>query len=301
MKKFYAFAAAAMVALGAFAQDGAPLYATGAGGFDNGEWNPKNPDQFEYADGVYTLEIPNLTQLKISTVAGGESGWDGFNTGVLGCSYGDEPGVAVALEAGYDANIAAPWKGDYKITVAGDLSTITLSTDTPKPEGDTPIYLRGDMNGWGATAEWQFVKVGVDSYKFEFAEGQQIAFGESFKIADADWNEINAGGDGSSIPLDFEYEVFNGGNPANMTLEEECNGVIWFRLNYEGANYLYATNDKDAEAPFFIDFSGSSVETIAAQNGAAQYFNLQGQRVANPSNGLFIVVKDGKAVKQVVK
>ncbi len=42
-----------------------------------------------------------------------------------------------------------------------------------------------------------------------------------------------------------------------------------------------------------------SVASIAAANGEAVYFNLQGVRVANPENGLFIRVQNGKAVKVV--
>lgn len=42
-------------------------------------------------------------------------------------------------------------------------------------------------------------------------------------------------------------------------------------------------------------------EINAAAQGEAQYFNLQGQRVENPANGLYIRVQNGKAEKLMVK
>lgn len=301
MKKFYALAAAAMMALAANAQNGAPLYATGAGGFVNGEWSAANPDEFVYADGVYTMEVTNLTQLKISTVVDPESGnggWDGFNSGVYGCNYGDTPGVAVTLEAGYTENIATPWKGDYTITVAGDLSTVTLSTETPAPTGPVLVYLRGDMNGWGSPAEWAMTQLSETLYKFTCADDQLIAAGDAFKFADSDWNAINCGGDGNDIDLDVETEVFNGGNPANIKLAEEWDGVVYLDLT-PGFCQVYFSNDKDAENPFG-DVEGVAGVTVE-ENAPAVYYNLQGVRVNAPEAGLYIVVKAGKSEKVLVK
>ena len=43
------------------------------------------------------------------------------------------------------------------------------------------------------------------------------------------------------------------------------------------------------------------IENIAAEDGVDQteeaWYNLQGVRVSNPSNGVYIRVKDGKAIK----
>ncbi len=311
MKKIYALAAVALMAMSANAQNGAPLYATGAGDFPGGEWAPATPSEFVYADGVYTLEITNLTQIKISTVTGASDdpeadAWTLFNGGAYDCGeegYGNKQGVAVALVANPNAqNIAAPWKGDYTITVAGDLSTITLSTETPEPTGPTPIYFRGDMNNWGNDGKevldlWKLEEFQENVYKFTCAEGQAILAGETFKIADADWNIYNVGGNNETTPLNADYQVYNGGDPANMTLEAEWNGVAYLDLRDAAESYIWFSNDKDA-LPDWDVFSG--VSNIGSEsNEAPVYFNLQGVRVANPENGLFIVVKDGKAVKVV--
>ncbi|MDE7441103.1 MAG: hypothetical protein K2M69_02925 [Muribaculaceae bacterium] len=297
MKKFYAFAAAALCAFAANAQNGAPLYATGAGPAFDPEWAPADAAEFNWDGKEYTLELEGLTQMKISTANGD---WDTFNAGVYGCNYGSEPGVAVTLEAGYESNIEAPGKGDYTVTVAGDLSTITLTAkgtiDTSFPD----VYVRGDMNGWGVEDEWK-MEVIVPETVFSITVPAPIAVGETFKFADADWNKVNVGGDGEAIMVDTETEVFNGGNPANLSLDEEFEGTIYLTLDLDGSAYVvFATSDEFK--PEWANPDDSAVSTIAADsNVAAKYFNLQGVEVANPENGLYIVVKGDKATKVLVK
>ena len=53
---------------------------------------------------------------------------------------------------------------------------------------------------------------------------------------------------------------------------------------------------------FTNENSGDGVESIEADNNAAPvYYNLQGVRVANAENGLFIVKKGNKVSKVFVK
>ena len=297
MKKFYAFAAAALCALAANAQNGAPLYATGAGPAFDPAWAPETPAEFNWDGKEYTLELEGLTQIKISTAIGT---WDEFNAGVYGCKYGDTPGVAVDLEPGYDANIEAPGTGDYTVTVAGDLSTITL---TAKGEIDTSfpdVYLRGDMTGadWAVNPAWKFDVV-VPEKVFKLTVPEAIAAGDGFKFADDAWNKVNCGSDGEAIMLDTETQVYNGGNPSNITLEEEFEGTIYLNLDLDGEAYVVFSTE-ESSVPEWADQSGiASVE--ADDNVAPVYFNLQGVKVANPENGLYIVVKGNKASKVLVK
>ncbi|MDE6927984.1 MAG: hypothetical protein K2P06_04595, partial [Muribaculaceae bacterium] len=131
MKKFYAFAAAAIATVSMNAQ----LYVVGAG--QGLAWEPATPFVVELADGAYTFDVKDLTQLKISTAMGS---WEDFNAAAYTCTYtADDMGNPVELTQG-DGNIGTPWKGDYTIVVAGDCSTITMTTTTPAPSGPTPIY-----------------------------------------------------------------------------------------------------------------------------------------------------------------
>ena len=62
---------------------------------------------------------------------------------------------------------------------------------------------------------------------------------------------------------------------------------------YNNAPSLYVTN--------FAAVAGSGVAEIEAAEGEAVYYNLQGVKVANPENGIFIRVQGGKSSKVLVK
>lgn len=143
-----------------------------------------------------------------------------------------------------DGDILAPWAGDYTITVAGDLSTLTLSTTTPNP-GASPVYLRGDMNSWGVDNAWKLTEVKNNIYKLVLADGQSILASQGFKVADANWGQVNYGGSGSPVTPETDYAVFQNGQ-ANMNLSENCTGVIWFTPDFGGAAYIWYSNDKEA-------------------------------------------------------
>ena len=49
-----------------------------------------------------------------------------------------------------------------------------------------------------------------------------------------------------------------------------------------------------------LTLGASAIENIAADNAAVEYYNLQGVKVANPENGLFIKKQAGKATKVVL-
>lgn len=293
MKKIYAAALLAAVAVSANAQNGAPLYATGEKPAFDPAWDPENPVEFKYENGVYTLEpAGNLTSFKISTAKGT---WDAFNAGALCAPYNEtDMGNPVAL-APSDGNIITPWKGIYKIVVAGDLSTITMTTTTPKPVGFTPIFVRGGMNEWGAPEEWQLKTEDGKTYYLNMAEGQSIAAGIEFKLADSEWAKINYGpADAEPAELDVPYTWnYNSGN--NCTLAEECTGSVVMVLPDEAQGPAEVTFSNDPYVP-------AGVSNISVDNNeVAKYYNLQGVRVNDARNGLYIVVKGGKAEKVLVK
>ena len=59
------------------------------------------------------------------------------------------------------------------------------------------------------------------------------------------------------------------------------------------------SNDKNLSCPWEVNIG---VEGVTVENNsAAAYYTIEGVRVANPENGLYIVVKDGKASKVLVK
>ena len=74
---------------------------------------------------------------------------------------------------------------------------------------------------------------------------------------------------------------------------EEDGGYCWTDSNDEAANM---------ETKIFFNATEASVsDVIATETGAKEYFNLQGVRVANPSNGVYIVRQNGKATKEYIR
>ncbi|MDE7180282.1 MAG: hypothetical protein K2N88_03690, partial [Muribaculaceae bacterium] len=292
-----ALAAAAMMALAANAQNGAPLYATGAAPAFNPSWAPEAAVEFDYADGVYTLELENLSQFKISTAMGS---WDDFNGGALTVEGGAklEDGVAATLVAG-DANIEAAGIGNYTVTVSGDLKSITIKAEGEIDTSFPDVYLRGDVNGWlndGLEDAWKF-KVIVEEKVFSLEVPETLLAGDTFKFADAFWNAVNVGGDDSPIDLDVETELFKGGS--NLTVAEDFDGTIYLNLDFEGAIFaVFATSDENK--PDWAESDGVAGVTVE-ENVPAVYYNLQGVRVNAPEAGLYIVVKAGKSEKVLVK
>ncbi|MDE6301265.1 MAG: hypothetical protein K2M19_06075 [Muribaculaceae bacterium] len=298
MKKFYAFAAAAMATVAMNAQT---LYVCGAG--EGLGWTPETPMEVAAENGAYTFEVKSLTQFKISTAMGD---WNTFNAAAFTCEYHKEDlGKAVALVAG-DGNIGTPWKGDYKLVVVlGDNPTLTMTTDTPEPTGDPEMYFRGGMNNWGNDGldeTWQLTSKGAGKYEFVAKDATKIEAGIEFKIADADWDKFNYGlglvtvntyeemEDGDEVGAHWNY------NGDNSSVAEDFEGTVLVTVDLSnttaGADVIFLKNY----------FAGDGVESALVEaNEARTFYNLQGVKVENPTQGIYVVRQGGKAYKAIVK
>lgn len=309
MKKFYVLAAAAAVALSAAAQD--KIYVVGAWGGEE-HWNSEGMLTFEKTGDNYVFKIDQLSTFKLSTaplakVGEGEEAaddWETYNANCYSCSYGFKVGVEKELAKG-DGNIAAPYVGDYTVTVAGDFSTIKLETETPNP--GFHVYLRGGCNEWTGDVEllkeWEFKCVDETNliYEYTFDATHEIIANDEFKVADATWGSINYGMPQNETKENYEFMpmeeaavlVYNNGK--NIIVKEDLvdGSKAFFNL---ATTELYLTTDPEAENPF----TQGAVNNITVDNNApAAYYTLQGVRVSEPANGLYIVVKDGKATKVI--
>lgn len=98
---------------------------------------------------------------------------------------------------------------------------------------------------------------------------------------------------------------FDGTNLTNSSVIYEPGtmaGTTWTPSS--ATNSLNVTKNATGNNPtvktitvYYTDAAG--VDGIAAEEGEAIYFNLQGVRVANPDRGIFVKVQNGKAVKVV--
>lgn len=140
------------------------------------------------------------------------------------------------------------------------------------------VNVIGDFNDWADNginpdenniATFENLPIGTSGFKVKVWNGtSDVWHSNGFAIALNSWVAIPDNSD------------------ANMTVEGAT----------EASEYTVSFNCATNE--IMIE-TAVGVEAIEAANGEAVYFNLQGVRVANPENGLFIRVQNGKAVKVV--
>ena len=165
----------------------APLYITGVN--VGGNWDPANPAEFEFDGTNYTITLAETTtEFKISTSKGS---WDEFNAGNLAADAAITNGGTVKLSVNKDGqNIVLPWAGVWTITVAGDLSTLTATTETPRPDNfPATIYMVGHDSAWDPANPLEI----AGQYGVYTMEGVEFTNAE-FKISTSkgSWNEFNA-------------------------------------------------------------------------------------------------------------
>lgn len=82
-----------------------------------------------------------------------------------------------------------------------------------KPFVASGIYVRGEVNSWGAPEEWEFSKESETTYVLYDKEISGL-----FKIADASWSaSCNYGSNGSNVMIDEPYALVSGSDPANIS------------------------------------------------------------------------------------
>ena len=230
-----------------------------------------------------------------------------------------ETGVPTQLTASTENDCAmtiTDAAADDKFNFAYDCNTNTLTVtkvggDVPTPPTDMPetLYIIGNIPncqyGMNPTIGVQLVKDGnefkgetiiLDAYEgfgwFSFCQ----ALGDPGMEESEAWGIVNS------------YDRFG---PATETLVTP-NEKFDFETYKEGVNasscgsYKIAANDPGKTYIFLLNFEtkkltvtvGSGVGIIDNElEGKPVYFNLQGQRVENPTNGIYVRVLNGKATK----
>ena len=212
----------------------------------------------------------------------------------------DAPGDYNATENGKNWTINLEGKMTFTYNPTTLLLSVTGGSQSPvgTPE---KVYLVGNFGDthWDTTDPVEMTKDG-DKFSVEAelkAAGTDTEDGYfSFVTAKgASWDDVNGSDrygaktkdEAITVSTDVEYEKFAAG------------------VNASAAN---SWTLKAGKYVFTIDFekgvvrvepkTSTGVENISAEGeAAAEYYNLQGVRVANPANGIFIRVANGKAVK----
>ena len=160
----------------------------------------------------------------------------------------------------------------------------------------------------------------------EYSEDKQRPGEFYVKFNDADWNveaaiDFQAETDAKTLP-GGQYKLATGENPAAGTYSAKSYIDTYKPFNsqnygFEGNVYVaiengvynividaVLNNGKACKLVYNGEIAGtpdftSGVGAIEAAEADAEYFNLQGVRVAEPANGVFVKVVGGKAVKVV--
>ena len=165
--------------------------------------------------------------------------------------------------------------------------TVTLVGGTP--DGVANWYVCGLNGVYELTEDWMLSQVGTTNvYKRDV---YIVETAGKVKISDDGWAHQY----GTNLPED------NFIDPTNMEVYLEV-------VNGEGGDVPYELEEGTYTVTFDLDeltltfANGSGVETIVmGGEGQAVYYNLQGMKVQNPENGLFVKVLNGKATKVIVR
>ncbi|MDE6256596.1 MAG: hypothetical protein K2M39_10430 [Muribaculaceae bacterium] len=173
----------------------------------------------------------------------------------------------------YNVNDVVPagWEGTYKL-YSGTTPEIEPATSFPAADGDN-LFVPSVVD---ASA------INVDMVNHVIAVADVVLS----EASPADKSNFTGVSNGTTLNLRNNYTLESvAAGKYNMTLLVQV---------YQGAPSLYVIN-------YDADVNGSGVAEIETAEGVAEFYTLQGVKVANPENGLFIMVSGGKATKVLVK
>lgn len=289
MKKIFTLACAAIAAL-SFNANAADIWAMP--GTYNG-WSLEN-NLFENAEGVLSMKVDQIKgDFKIVKYTDEVKNWDNA-WGVAAAGDIVEANKEVALTfGGANANLPAG-KVLKNVTV-----TIVPGADNALTIKFAPESIEDEQEAWylvGETPlEWNFndvtlmTKAGDNVYTKTVAAATADKF--TFKVdKNGAWSNCYVLPEGvEAVELGQEYELVGpADSPNNMHIAADWTNVT-VTITIDGEKVkMVCTAGEDA------------IEAIEADNTPAIYFNLMGQRVANPENGVFVRVQNGKASKVIL-
>lgn len=288
MKKLFLLAVAAVAGfVCAKAEVASTLYIIGdpAGGWDTS----KGREMTKTADGVFEIDVEfkGTNSFGFVKTLGGD--WDAFNS----CRYTPEAAGTVPVEGENDMVYTGEPSNDYSWDLGAGSYRFTVNTNTMKfivaTQGDVPqpvgaqYYFVGEVNNWGFLDDYLMTGEGN---VYTYSAGV-IRAGLEFKLSTRDWNPAYTT-QNLHMTSGETYPVVYGDALPNMAFEYDIEDAVL---------------ELDTEAKTLIVKGTAGVDGVAvdAENGAPEYFNLQGVKVAAPEAGIYIVRRGSKVQKVVVK
>ena len=146
---------------------------------------------------------------------------------------------------------------------------------TRPPFVSSGIFVRGEVNGWGAITDWEFSDEGEGTYVLYDKE-----ISGAFKVADADWSSsCNYGSNGTAVMMDSPYSLVLGTND-NISCGGNtytCKRIV-LTISNGVATLLFESDDDDSDL--------TSVYVIGDNNGW-NYMDKSGELRLDASDNLF--------------
>jgi len=229
---------------------------------------------------IYVEDVTKWSGLFMAT-DGGEAQPASSGAVVNGVTYkvwsldmdGNEHGLAFTDNNGNTLTTSVTANRDYYLCVTGD--EISEITDPENYEGyvdpsrppfvASGIYLRGEVNSWGAVADWEFSDEGNGTYVL-----YDKTLNGAFKVADSSWSSAcNYGSNGTSIQMGAPYSLVLGTND-NIS----CGGNSYYcsrivlTIADGGATLLLESNDDD---------TGLTAVYVIGDNNGWNYMDASGK------------------------
>ena len=277
-------------------------------------WDPTNAFALTTKDrenGLYEGEVAIGGEMGTSfgyfsfctSVSSSSSDWSGVGTryGATTSDFPIEIGVAAELTSG--ENSFKVTEGTYNFSVNLKDMTVTLTSNgTPEPTYPETLYLIGNANGWNINDDsLEFTNEGdgiftLEGVSMEPADGSESSYFTLYtELGDFDANYYGAP---QANEADGNFKV-----DSEFTVKEEVelpiakNKVSWIVAK---GTYDITVNFEDMMMILVRTSIETGITNISAdENAPVEYFNLQGVRVANPENGIFIVRQGSKVTKVI--
>ncbi len=160
-----------------------------------------------------------------------------------------------------------------EVTEIDDPSTYTGWVDPTRPPFvASGIYLRGEVNSWGAVSDWEFSDEGNGVYTL-----YDKTLSGAFKVADASWSSAcNYGSNGSSALIDTPYSLVLGTND-NISCGGNtyvCKKII-LTITADAATLLLQSDDDDTDL---------TTVYVIGDNNSWDYMDASGELILNGNN-----------------
>ena len=202
---------------------------------------------------------------------------------------------------------------DFSYLVAGDIAALTnevkvfFADKTVAEDAEWApafyVYHRGQAGVRYSDGQSEFAVMEGDAFK----QGAAGMTGADAFIVDGTTYIVMPTPDANGARM----HAFKVVNVATKEVVAECQGETEYSsavqaydlsacVNEDGTVNIAQISQGKYMAMYKFTPGASAIEEIAADNAAVEYYNLQGVKVANPENGIFVKKQGGKATKVVL-